>query len=387
MNLHEYQAKKILRTFGIDVLPGFVAYTAQEVQDKISALTGKSWVVKAQVQAGGRGKAGGIKLVKSIDELISTSQKLLGSRLVTAQTDAEGKLVRKVYIEETCEIDKEFYLSLTIDRSTQQYCLLVSPHGGVDIEEVAQKNPDALLKLHIDPLSGLWPYQCRKIAYFLGLEGNLNKSLGVILARLYEAFVNCDAQMIEINPLVVTKDERLLPLDAKLSLDDNALFRHANLKDLCDWEELTPAEIESDKLDLSYIKLNGNIGCMVNGAGLAMATLDLITHYGAKPANFLDVGGGASREKIAAAFRLILSDPEVEGILINIFGGIMRCDVLAEGIVQAIKDIRLSVPVVVRLEGTNSEEGRRILHQAHLDIYPAQTLDEAAQLIVNHVKG
>lgn len=387
MNLHEYQAKKILRSFGIDVLSGFVAYTAQEAQDKISSLSGTSWVVKAQIQAGGRGKAGGIKIVKSVEELTKTTQKLLGSRLVTPQTGAEGKLVRKVYIEETCDIARELYLSLMIDRQQQQYCFLISAEGGVDIEEVAHKNPDAVLKVCVDPSHGLWPYQCRQIGYFLGLDSTLNKSLEVIIKRLFETFVQCDAHMIEINPLVITHDQRLIPLDAKMSLDDNALFRHNNLKDLCDWEELTPAEIESGKLDLSYIKLNGNIGCMVNGAGLAMATLDLITHYGARPANFLDVGGGASREKIAAAFKLILSDPEVEGILVNIFGGIMRCDTLAEGIVQAMKDIRLNVPVVVRLEGTNSEEGRRILHQAHLDIHPAKTLEEAAQLIVNHVKG
>lgn len=383
VNLHEYQVKKILRSFGIETLPGFVAYTTQEIREKIDSLSGSSWVIKAQIQAGGRGKSGGVKIVKSLQELESFGKKLLGSRLVTPQTGPEGKLVRKVYVEEVCDFVHEYYLSLSVERSSQGFCLLISKKGGVDIEVAAQEEPESLLRVHINPLQGIWPHQCRKIAYFLGLPRGAAQELETFLGCLYRMATGCDAQMIEINPLVLTREGQLLPLDSKMVVDDNALFRHNDLRDLCDQEELSAAEMESQKLGLSYIKLDGSVGCMVNGAGLAMATLDLLQYHGLKAANFLDVGGGSSREKVTSAFRFILSDPDVECILINIFGGIMRCDILAEGIIQAVKDFKLNIPVVIRLEGTKSEDGLRLLNQANLDIYPTQTLEEAAKLIVS----
>lgn len=386
MNLHEYQAKRLLKSNGIKVLPGFVAYTVQEVNEKISSLSGNSWVVKAQIHAGGRGKAGGVRIAHSIQEVESIAKKMLGNTLITKQTGPEGKKIRKIYVEETCLIEQEYYLSLTIDRNTQQVCLILGKEGGVSIEEIAEADPSSLIAIHINPLLGLWPYQTRKICYFLNLPLAINAYLQNLLSNIYKIFMENDAQMIEINPLALTKDNCFIPLDAKIRLDENALFRHNDLLDLRDWEEESPTEREAHKLGLSYVKLKGNIGCMVNGAGLAMATLDLLECNHLSPANFLDVGGGADQEKVAFAFRLLLADPQVEIVFINIFGGIMRCDVLADGIVKAMCNIKVSVPVVVRLEGTNAEEGQRILRQAQFDIHPVTSLKHATEVILSLTK-
>jgi succinyl-CoA synthetase beta subunit len=345
------------------------------------------WVVKAQIHAGGRGKAGGVKVVRSIADVEREARRLIGTTLVTHQTGPHGKVVNRLYVEEGSTIDREFYLSALVDRATSRVAFVVSTEGGMDIEEVARTRPDKILTFSVDPATGLMPHHARRAAQVLGLSGDLAKQAGAILAKLYDAFVAKDMSLLEINPLVVTKAGQLICLDAKISFDDNALYRHADVLALRDLTEEDDKEIEASKYDLNYIALEGTIGCMVNGAGLAMATMDIIKLYGAAPANFLDVGGGASKEKVAAAFKIITADASVKGILVNIFGGIMRCDVIAEGIVAAVKDVGLKVPLVVRLEGTNVELGKTIIAQSGLNVVSADDLDDAAQKIVQAVKA
>ncbi|MBX7147318.1 MAG: ADP-forming succinate--CoA ligase subunit beta [Alphaproteobacteria bacterium] len=386
MNIHEYQAKALLGQFGVTVLPGFVAYTVTEAEEAARKLGGNVWVVKAQIHAGGRGKAGGVKLARSLDQVRDLSKEILGKTLVTPQTGPAGKVVKRLYIESGCDIQKEFYLSALVDRQTSKIMFLASSEGGVDIEEVAEKHPDKIVKIAVDPATGFMPYQARYVAFKLGLA-NTNLAAAVkFLSGIYEALMKLDASAIEINPLVLTKQGDLIALDAKMNFDDNALYRHADILKLRDEDEEDQAEIEASKYGLNYIKLDGNIGCMVNGAGLAMATMDIIKLYGGDPANFLDVGGGATKERVTQAFKLILSDPKVEGILINIFGGIMRCDVIAEGVVSAAKEISIHVPLVVRLEGTNVELGKKILQESGLKIISASNLATAAQNIVQAVR-
>ncbi len=382
MNIHEYQAKDLLAKFGVAVPRGGIAYTAAEAVEVARRLGGGVWVVKAQIHAGGRGKAGGVKIVRSEDEARAAAQALLGHNLVTHQTGPQGREVKRVYVEEGCDIARELYLGVLIDRDTGRITLIASTEGGVEIEEVAAHSPEKILKAAIDPASGIEPFHARNIAFGLGLEG---AQIGVavkFITALYRAFVELDASIAEINPLVVTKAGSLVALDAKLSFDDNALFRHPDIAALRDEDEEDPTEVEAGKHALSYVKLDGNIGCMVNGAGLAMATMDIIKLHGGSPANFLDVGGGATRERVATAFKLILSDPNVEGILVNIFGGIMRCDVIAEGVVAAAREVNLHVPLVVRLAGTNVDLGKKILQQSGLPIVAAEDLGDAAQKVV-----
>jgi len=386
MNIHEYQAKELLAKFGVAVPRGRVAYTAAEAVEAARHLGGSVWVVKAQIHAGGRGKAGGVKLCRSEDEVGAAARSLLGKNLVTHQTGAAGREVKRVYVEEGCDIARELYLGLLIDRDSGRVTLIGSTEGGIEIEEVAARSPEKILKVAVDPASGIEPFHARNIAYGLGLEG---AQIGVavkFVTALYKAFCELDASVVEINPLVVTGSGQLLALDAKMGFDDNALFRHPDVEALRDEGEEDPTELEAGKHALNYVKLDGNIGCMVNGAGLAMATMDIIKLHGASPANFLDVGGGATRERVARAFKLILSDPNVEGILVNIFGGIMRCDVIAEGVVGAAREVNLYVPLVVRLAGTNVELGKKILQQSGLPILAAEDLGEAAQKIVAAVK-
>ncbi|MCE3230433.1 MAG: sucC [Alphaproteobacteria bacterium] len=386
MNIHEYQAKSILATYGIPLLRGKVANTVEEALKVASELEGTLWVVKAQVHAGGRGKAGGVVLCRSLDEVRQAAQRLLGSRLVTPQTGPKGQDVKRLYIEEGCDIVQELYLSLVVDRVRQCLSFMVSDAGGMDIEEVSEKNPEKILTLPIDPASGFQPYHGRKLAYSLGLGGKAAERMGYLARNLYKSFEDLDMSLIEINPLVVTKADDLVALDAKITFDDNGLFRHPEIEQLRDEDEEDAVELEANRQGLSYVKLDGNIGCMVNGAGLAMATMDIIKLHGASPANFLDVGGGASRDKVAAAFKLILADPSVEAILINIFGGIMRCDIIAEGIISAAKEMQLMVPMVVRLQGTNEKEGKQILAASSLSIIPADDLGEAAMKIAQAVR-
>jgi succinyl-CoA synthetase beta subunit len=386
MNIHEYQAKELLAKFGVAVPRGGVAYTAAEAVDAARRLGGSVWVVKAQIHAGGRGKAGGVKLCRSEDEVAAAARAMLGTNLVTHQTGPAGREVKRVYVEEGCAIAHELYLGLLIDRETGRITLIGSTEGGVEIEEVAEHSPDKILKVAIDPASGIQPFHARETAFGLGLEG---KEVGVavkFVTALYQAFTELDCSIAEINPLVVTQSGELLALDAKMGFDDNALFRHPDIAALRDEDEEDPTEVEAGKHGLNYIKLDGNIGCMVNGAGLAMATMDIIKLHGGSPANFLDVGGGATRERVATAFKLILSDPNVEGILVNIFGGIMRCDVIAEGVVAAAREVNLHVPLVVRLEGTNVDLGKRIMQQSGLPILAAESLADAAQKVVAAVK-
>ena len=387
MNIHEYQAKELLAKLGVAVPRGGVAYTAAEAVEVAKRLGGSLWVVKAQIHAGGRGKAGGVKLVRSEDEITAAARALLGHNLVTHQTGPGGREVKRVYIEEGCDIARELYLGLLVDRETGRITLIGSTEGGVEIEEVAAQSPDRILKVAIDPASGLQPFHAREIAFGLGLEGNQIGTAVKFITGLYRAFTEFDASIAEINPLVVTGSGDLLALDAKMDLDDNALFRHPDLAALRDADEEDPTEVEAGKHGLHYLKLDGNIGCLVNGAGLAMATMDIIKLHGAAPANFLDVGGGATRERVSTAFKLILSDPNVEGILVNIFGGIMRCDVIAEGVVGAAREVNLHVPLVVRLEGTNVDLGRKILQQSGLPILAGDNLVDAAEKIVRAVKG
>ncbi|MBL6957442.1 MAG: ADP-forming succinate--CoA ligase subunit beta [Rhodospirillales bacterium] len=386
MNIHEYQAKKLLAGFGVAVPQGGVAYTVPEAETIANELGGPVWVVKAQIHAGGRGKGGGVKVVKSIDEVRDTVDNMLGMTLVTHQTGPDGKEVKRVYIEEGCDIAHELYLSLLIDRATSTITIMASTEGGMDIEEVAEKTPDKIHKISIDPAIGIQPYHARQLAFKLGLEGKQVGSAVKLLLSIYKAFTGLDASLVEINPLVVTGAGDVIALDAKMNFDDNALFRHKDIEELRDEDEEDPMELEAARHDLSYIKLDGNIGCMVNGAGLAMGTMDIIKLYGGDPANFLDVGGGATKERVTTAFKLILSDPNVEGILVNIFGGIMRCDVIAEGVVAAAREVSLNVPLVVRLEGTNVEMGKKILAESGLPIVSADDLGDAAEKVVKAVK-
>jgi succinyl-CoA synthetase beta subunit len=390
MNIHEYQAKALLAKYGVAVPKGGVAYTAAEAEQVAKSLAeGRQnpvWVVKAQIHAGGRGKGGGVKLVKSIDDVRDVAKKMIGMTLVTHQTGPEGKEVKRVYVEEGCDIKRELYLGMLIDRATSRVTLMASTEGGMEIEEVAAKTPEKILRVAIDPAAGLQAFYARKIAFGLGLEGKQVASAVKFLIAMYNAFTGLDASLVEINPLVVTGAGDVVALDAKMNFDDNALFRHREVADLRDEDEEDPTEREAARHDLNYVKLDGNIGCMVNGAGLAMATMDIIKLYGGAPANFLDVGGGATKERVTTAFKLILSDPNVEGILVNIFGGIMRCDVIAEGVVAAAREVNLHVPLVVRLEGTNVELGKKILTQSGLPIISGDNLADAAEKVVKAVK-
>jgi succinyl-CoA synthetase beta subunit len=386
MNIHEYQAKEILRRYGVAVLKGKVATTPEEAEAAAKELGGGLSVVKAQIHAGGRGKAGGVKLAKDPQAAREIAASLLGKKLVTHQTGPEGKEVQKVFVEQGCEIAKEYYLGMVIDRATSRVTMMASSEGGVEIEEVAARAPEKILRETIDPAVGFIDFQGRKLAYGLGLpKDSINKAVG-FMRGLHRAFMESDASMVEINPLVLTKSGDLIALDAKMGFDDNALFRHADIREMRDITEENPKEVEASKFDLSYIALDGSIGCMVNGAGLAMATMDIIKFYGAEPANFLDVGGGATTEKVTEAFKIILSDKNVKGVLVNIFGGIMRCDVVATGVVEAAKQVKLSVPLVVRLEGTNVELGKKILAESGLNIIPANDLADAAKKAVEAVK-
>lgn len=386
MNIHEYQAKQLLGSFGVSVPRGHVAFSADEAVKAAEQLGGPVWVVKAQIHAGGRGKGGGVKVVKSIHEVRAEAESMLGMTLVTHQTGPEGKEVGRVYIEEGSDIARELYLSALVDRATSRVSFIASTEGGMDIEEVAEKTPEKIITVSIDPAAGISGHHARQIAFALGLEGAQIKQANALIANLYKAFVEKDMSLLEINPLVVTADGDLVCLDAKVNFDSNALYRQPDIVELRDLAEEDPAEIEASKYDLSYIKLDGKIGCMVNGAGLAMATMDIIKLYGSEPANFLDVGGGATKEKVTEAFKIILSDDNVEGILVNIFGGIMRCDIIAEGVVAAAKELSLDVPLVVRLEGTNVEEGKEIMAGSGLPIIAADNLNDAAEKIVAAVK-
>ena len=387
MNIHEYQAKAILRKFGVPVPDGHVCYNSASAREWAKRLGEGPWVVKAQIHAGGRGKGGGVKLARTADEVRSVSREMLGMTLRTHQTGIEGKLVTRVLVENGCNIDKELYVSLLVDRATSKVTVMASTEWGIDIEEVAAKTPEKIFTETIDPLVGLTPFQCRKIAFSLGMSGKLiNKAVGV-LQGLYETFIACDCSMLEINPLVITKEENLLALDAKFGFDDNAIFRHHKIGDMRDYDEEDPNEVEASQHELSYVSLSGNIGCLVNGAGLAMATMDIIKHYSGDPANFLDVGGGATIERVTEAFKIILTDKKVAGILVNIFGGIMKCDIIAAGVVEAAKQVKLEVPLVVRLEGTNVARGKEILAESGLNIVSADGMADAAQKIVQAVKG
>src|SRR3954447_14310285 len=396
MNIHEYQAKELLAKYGVPVPAGYPAMNVDEAVAAAEKLPGPLWVVKAQIHAGGRGKGrfkelgesakGGVRLAHSIDEVREHAAEMLGKTLVTIQTGPAGKQVQRLYITDGVDIDKEFYLALLVDRETGRIALVASTEGGVEIEKVAHETPEKITTLTIDPATGLMPHHGREVAAALGLSGELAKQAGKVLAKLYDAFLGTDASQIEINPLAVTSTGQLLVLDAKVGFDNNPEFRHVDLEQLRDLTEEEPMEIEASKYDLAYIKLDGNIGCMVNGAGLAMATMDIIKLEGGEPANFLDVGGGASKEKVTAAFKIILSDPSVQGILVNIFGGIMRCDIIAEGIVEAAREVKLSDPLVVRLEGTNVQQGKDILASSGLPIIPANDLGDAARKIVREVK-
>ncbi len=387
MNIHEHQAKEILREFGAPVSNGIVIHSLEDIEKNLKKLSSKEFVLKAQIHAGGRGKAGGVKLVKNLEELKLEAKKMLGKILVTHQTGPEGKKVKRLYIEEASQISKEFYLSCLIDRETSKIAFISSTEGGMDIENVASSTPEKIITKKINySKAGPSEKEIEEIASILNLKDNLQKETKNLIKILYKILIEKDANLIEINPLIVTKDNKLICLDAKMNFDDNALFRRPEILKLRDLNEEEPAEIEASKYDLAYIKLNGSIGCMVNGAGLAMATMDIIKLYGQEPANFLDVGGGASKEKVTAAFKLILADKNVKGILINIFGGIMRCDVLAQGVVEAAKQVNLSVPLVVRLAGTNFEKGKKILDQSGLKILSAFDLNDAAKKIVEAIK-
>lgn len=386
MNIHEYQAKEVLRKFGVATLKGQIASTPDEAVAAAKSIGGSIWVVKAQIHAGGRGKGGGVKLAKSLDEVKSLASQILGMTLVTHQTGPEGKKVHKVFIEAGCNIAKEYYVACLIDRATGRVTMMASSEGGMDIEEVAEKHPEAIKKVDISPTTGLGAWQARELAFAIGMQPEVVNKATKFFMALYEAFVKCDCSIAEINPLVVTKEGDVLCLDAKMNFDSNALFRHPEIMEYRDLNEEEPTEIEASKYDLAFIKLDGNIGCLVNGAGLAMATLDIIKLYGASPANFLDVGGGANKEKVTNAFKIILKDPNVKGILVNIFGGIMKCDVIAEGVIAASKEVGLKVPLVVRLEGTNVELGKKILAESGLNIIPANDLTDAAQKITAAIK-
>lgn len=385
MNIHEYQGKEIFRSMGVAVPEGRVAFSAKEAVEKAKELDSDVYVVKAQIHSGGRGKAGGVKIAKSLSEVETYANELLGKVLVTHQTGPEGKEVKRLYIEEGADIQKEYYVGFVIDRATDRVTLMASEEGGTEIEEVAATNPEKIFKETIDPVVGLAPYQARRIAFNINIpKESINKAVKFLIS-LYNVFIEKDCSIVEINPLVLTGEGDVLALDSKINFDDNALFRHKDVLELRDLDEEDPKEIEASKYDLSYIALDGNIGCMVNGAGLAMATMDTINHFNGNPANFLDVGGGATKEKVTEAFKIILGDSNVKGIFVNIFGGIMRCDVIAEGIVAAVKEVDLTLPLVVRLEGTNVEIGKKILKDSGLAIVPATTMAEGAQKIVKLV--
>ena len=397
MNNHEHQAKAVLAEFGVAVPRGFAAFTVDEAVDAAAKLGGPVFVVKSQIHAGGRGKGrfeglgpdakGGVRVVKSAEDVKTNAAEMLGRVLVTHQTGPKGKQVNRLYIEEGAAIAKEFYLSLLVDRETSRVSVVASTEGGMDIEEVAHSTPEKIITFSIDPATGVWPHHARTLSGALGLSGGLAKEAAVLLGQLYTAFVDKDMSMLEINPLIVTSDDHLRVLDAKISFDSNALYRHKDIVALRDESEEDPKEIEASKYDLSYIALDGEIGCMVNGAGLAMATMDIIKLYGAEPANFLDVGGGADEAKVTAAFKIIMADPNVKGILVNIFGGIARCDVLAQGVVAAVKQVGLTVPLVVRLEGTNAELGKKIINESGLNVIAANDLSDGAEKIVKAVRG
>ncbi|MCW9033244.1 MAG: ADP-forming succinate--CoA ligase subunit beta [Rhodospirillales bacterium] len=395
MNIHEYQAKQLMAKFGIAVPRGGVAYTADEAVKVAEELGGSIWVVKSQIHAGGRGAGrfkdgdpdqGGVRLAKSYADVKAAAEAMLGQVLVTKQTGDDGKEVKRIYIEEGCDIARELYLSLLVDRASSHITIMASTEGGMDIEDVAHNTPEKILLIDIDPATGIMPFHTRKIAFGLGLEGSQIKSCAKFLNGMYKAFVDLDASMVEINPLVVTGAGDVIALDAKMNFDSNALYRHPEIEELRDEDEEDPAELEAAKHELNYIKLDGKIGCMVNGAGLAMSTMDIIQLYGGSPANFLDVGGGATKERVTEAFKIILRDPNVEGVLVNIFGGIMRCDVIAEGVVAAARELSLNVPLVVRLEGTNVDLGKKILNDSGLAIESADNLADAAEKVVKAVK-
>ncbi len=386
MNIHEYQAKEVLKKYGAPISAGKVAFSAAEATKAAQELGGPLWVVKAQIHAGGRGKAGGVILCRSIDEVTTAATKLIGSTLVTHQTGPKGQVVGRLYIESGCDIDRELYVSLVLDRNTGRVAIIASQAGGMDIEEVAEKTPEKIVQFSIDPAAGYQAFHGRKLAYALGLDGEANKQMVRLTESLVKAYVELDCTQIEINPLVVTKQGTLIVLDAKVGFDDNALYRHPEIEALRDLAEEDPAETEAHKHELNYVKLDGTIGCMVNGAGLAMATMDIIKLHGGEPANFLDVGGGATKERVAEAFKLILADKNVNAVLVNIFGGIMRCDVIAEGIVAAAKEVQLKVPMVVRLRGTNMDQGRKILDESGLKIISEGDLTQAAAKVVSASK-
>ena len=395
MNIHEYQAKELMRRYGIAVPDGGVAWTPDEAAKQAGKMGGPVWVVKSQIHAGGRGAGrfrndpggkGGVRVVKSVEEVRENADAMLGQVLVTKQTGAEGKEVKRLYIEDGCDIARELYLSVLLDRATSRVTVMASTEGGMDIEQVAEETPEKIIRVAIDPATGIQGHHCRTVAFGLGLQGNQVRSATRFLTAMYRAFTELDASLVEINPLVVTGAGDVIALDAKMNFDDNALYRHPDLAELRDEDEEDPAELEAARHDLNYVKLDGTIGCMVNGAGLAMGTMDIIKLYGAEPANFLDVGGGATRERVTTAFKIILSDPNVEGILVNIFGGIMRCDVIAEGVVAAAREVSLHVPLVVRLAGTNVDLGKKILADSGLPITSADDLADAAEKVVQAVK-
>jgi len=386
MNIHEHQAKEILKKYGAIVPEGVFAFTVEDLIEKAKKLKTEKFVLKAQIHAGGRGKAGGVKILNNIDELTKASRELLGKKLITPQTGPEGREVKRLYVEASSNIDKEFYLSCLVDRASSKIAFISSDQGGMDIEEVASKTPEKIITTKIDISSNILDSDCEKIIEIFSLKNEAKNQAILLIKSIYKMFISTDASMVEVNPLILTKEEKIICLDAKVNFDDNALFKHPDIVDLRDLNEEDPTEIEASKHDLSYIKLDGSIGCMVNGAGLAMATMDIIKLYGKEPANFLDVGGGASKEKVSAAIKLILSDKNVKGILINIFGGIMRCDVLAQGVVDAAKEINMSVPLVVRLAGTNFKEGKEILDNSGLKLISAENLDDAAKKIVEAIK-
>ncbi|KGR73879.1 ADP-forming succinate--CoA ligase subunit beta [Ureibacillus sinduriensis] len=385
MNIHEYQGKEILRKYGVTVPNGKVAFSPEEAVKVAKELGSNVIVVKAQIHAGGRGKAGGVKIAKNLEEVRTYAKELLGKILVTHQTGPEGKEVKRLYIEEGSDISKEYYLSFVLDRATSRVTLMGSEEGGMDIEEVAEHSPEKIFKEVIDPVTGLLPFQARRMAFNMNIPAKLVNKAAKLMLGLYEAFVDKDASILEINPLVVTGSEEVVALDAKFNFDANGLYRHKDIVELRDYDEEDPKEIEASKYDLSYISLDGNIGCMVNGAGLAMATMDTISYYGGKPANFLDVGGGATAEKVTEAFKIILSDPNVKGIFVNIFGGIMKCDVIAQGVITAAKEVGLEVPLVVRLEGTNVGLGKELLNASGLNIVAADSMADGAEKIVELV--
>ena len=386
MKIHEHQAKQILKEFGIEVPNGVFALTVEDLIKKVKNLNTSKYVLKAQIHAGGRGKAGGIKILNNIDELTKTSKELLGKKLITPQTGPEGRTVKRLYVEEASIIEKEFYLSCLVDRASSKIAFISSDQGGMDIEEVAKNNPEKIITTKLDFSEEVSDEDCEKIIKIFNLKDNLKLEGVALIKSIYKMFLSTDASLVEINPLIITKSSNLCCLDAKINFDDNALFRQPEILKLRDLNEENPNEIEASKNGLSYIKLSGSIGCMVNGAGLAMATMDIIKLYGKEPANFLDVGGGATKEKVAKAFKIILLDKNVKAILINIFGGIMRCDVLAQGVIEAAKEVKLNVPLVVRLAGTNFEEGKKILQESGLKILSATDLDDAAKKVVEAIK-